>query len=121
MAAGRCLSDALTEGHAGEPLVLKPEQAERGVRIARWAHLSGLRFMENGRAERRLKKATDLARLAADYGGKVTLRDLDNRHGIGHEVARCLAADFPHILAVQTIKPETGRPSEVLTVADRTR
>ncbi len=121
VAAGRCLSDALTEGHVGEPLVLKPEQAERGVRIARWAHLSGLRFMENGRAERRLKKATDLARLAANYGGKVTLRDLDNRHGISHEVARCLAADFPHLLAVLTIKPETGRPSEVLTVADRTR
>lgn len=121
VAAGRCLSDTLTKDGGGESLRLTPDQAERGVRIARWAHLSGLAFMEKGRAERRLKKATDLVQLAADYGGKVTLRDLENRHGIGHKAVRGLAADFPHLLAVQTIKPETGRPSEVLTLPGPSR
>jgi hypothetical protein len=118
-AGGQCVADALSKGEKVESLILTPEQAERGVRIARWSHLHSVAMLNKGLADRQWQRVKTLQDLVRRYGGTVTLRDLRDRHGFPSHEAKLLAAEYPHALSVQTRKPATGRPSDVLTIPKR--
>jgi len=121
LAGGQCVADRYALGPDGGGLTLTADHAHRGVALARWACYSTLAMMEHGRQERRLSRAQSLVRLVTDAGGKVTLRDLRDRHGFGKDEVIGLARDYPELLAVQRIGPgeSGGRPSEVLTIPGR--
>lgn len=116
VSGGLCVEDGLTKGTDGSQLILTPEQAERGVRIARWAHLSGLRFMERGRTERQFARVEKLQGvLARQYRGTATLADLKKRNGFENAEVIQLATAFPLVLKYE--KHETGgRPSETVSL-----
>ena len=116
IAGGQCVADALSKGEDAGSLTLSAEQAERGVKIARWCHLHSLAMLNKGLADRAWQRIETLQALVTRYGGTVTLRDLRDRHGfIPHEV-KMLVAEYPHTLSIWTHKPITGRPSEILTL-----
>ncbi len=113
LAGGQCVSDALETGH-DSGLVLSVDHAERGVALARWCHLSGLKMLTKGMAERSWARAQTLAELLTRYQGRVTLRDLRDRHGFAPHEVKALAEEHRGMLSVVMDKPTTGRPSEVL-------
>src|SRR5262249_1099860 len=116
IAAGQCVADALSKGESSESLRLTAEQAERGVRIARFCHLNSLAMLNKGLADRQWQRVETLQALVTRYGGAVTLRDLRDRHGFSPHEVKMLAAEYPHALSIQIHKPATGRPSEILIV-----
>lgn len=99
-----------------EWLTLTAEQAERGVKIARWSHLHSLAMLNKGLADRQSQRVETLQALLSRYGGAVTLRDLRDRHGFAPYEVKMLAAEYPSALSIQTNKPANGRPSEILTI-----
>ena len=121
LAGGQCVADWFTLGPAGECLTLTADHARRGVALARWACYATLAMMETGREARRLSRAHSLVRLVTDSGGKVTLRDLGDRHGYGKDEVMALAMAYPNLLTVQRKGPgeKGGRPSDILTIPGR--
>lgn len=116
IAGGQCVADALSKGNDAQSLTLTADQAERGVKIGRWNHLHSLAMLNKGLANRQWQRVETLQALLSRYGGTVTLRDLRDRHGfVPHEI-KMLAAEYSHALSIQTHKPTTGRPSEILTL-----
>lgn len=91
-------------------------QSERAVRLARWAHYSALQVMYSGRMERQLSRINKLRDLIADYGGQVTLRNLEKSHGIKPDEVERLAADFPSHFRLEVKQNAKGGPqSRILT------
>jgi hypothetical protein len=119
VAGGQCVADALLKGEDVESLVLTAEQADRGVKIARWCHLQSLTMLNKGLADRQWQRVETLQALISRYGGSVTLRDLRDRHGFPPDQVKMLAKEYPQALLIETIKPVTGRPSEILTFPKR--
>lgn len=107
IALGLCVADN------PDTLILTGAQAERAVKLARWAHYSGLQVMHGGRMERRRARVTRLQELVADYQGEVTLRILEKSHGFLPEEIERLALQFPTLLLVVT----KNNPRVVLRVA----
>ena len=104
IALGLCIADdpaatTLTQG-----------QAERAVRIARWAHYSALQLMQGGRMERRSLRVNRLLDLVNEYGGEATLRNLEKSHGFTPEEVERLAVDFPAKLRLETKQNPNGGP-----------
>ncbi len=116
IAGGQCVADALSKGEDVRSLILTGEQADRGVNLARWSHLHTLAMLNKGLADRQWQRVETLQALVSRYSGAVTLRDLRDRHGFAPDEVKRLAAEYPHALSIQTHKPITGRPSEVLTL-----
>jgi Protein of unknown function (DUF3987) len=115
--AGRqCVADALSKGEDVQSLVLTGEQAERGVKIARWSHFHSLTMLNKGLADRQWQRVETLQALVSRYSGAVTLRDLRDRHGFAPDEVKRLAAEYPRALSIRTNKPAIGRPSEILTL-----
>jgi hypothetical protein len=121
IAGGQCVADALSKGEDDKALTLTGEQAERGVKIARWSHLHSLIMLNKGLAERQWRLVETLQDLVRRYGGTATLRDLRDRHGFASDEVKRLATEYPHALSIQIKKPATGRPSEVLVIPNRQR
>ena len=121
LAGGQCVADRFEMGPNGAGMNLTADHARRGVLLARWACRSTLTMMEIGREARRLSRVQSLVQLVLDSGGKITLRDLNVRHGYGRAEVLALARDYPHLLIVQRAGPgkDGGRPSEVLTIPGR--
>jgi Protein of unknown function (DUF3987)/DnaB-like helicase N terminal domain len=118
IAAGQFTADALTKGRMRpfEKLILSGEQAERGVRIARWSHLHSIAMLNRGMTERQWQRVETLrSLLVTRYSGQATLRDLNLRHGFASHEVKALAGEYPKMLSVKVAKPQTGRPSEILT------
>jgi hypothetical protein len=115
IAGGQCVADAISKGEDPKWLTLTAEQAERGVWIARWSHLHSLAMLNKGLAERQWQRIETLRALLSRYRGTVTFRDLRDRHGFPPDEVKMLATENPHALSIETIKPTTGRPSEILT------
>jgi hypothetical protein len=107
LSLGQCVADDLNTTRLSEA------QAIRAVELTRWLSRSQLQIMSVGRMERRLKRVREVQSLLVDYGGRTSLRELA-RHGIKHEEAKQLAADFPGWLTYQKINTG-GRPSETLS------
>ena len=106
---------ALRHGaEAGEaPLCL--ETARSGITLARWFAWRQLDMLKRGRMERRRRKAEELRALVVKAGGEATTRDLSRRHGWKQTEVKALAKRFPHLLAVETRKPDgAGRPSGIV-------
>jgi hypothetical protein len=97
-------------------LVLTGEQAERGVKIARWSHFHSLTMLNKGLVDRQWQRVETLQAWVSRYSGAVTLRDLRDRHGFAPDEVKRLAAEYPHALSIRTNKPVIGRPSEILTL-----
>jgi hypothetical protein len=116
IAGGQCVADALSKGEDVQSLIVTGEQAERAVKIARWSHLHSLAMLNKGLADRQWQRVETLQALVSRYSGAVTLRDLRDRHGFAPDEVKRLAAEYPHALSIQTHKPITGRPSEILTL-----
>jgi hypothetical protein len=114
-AGGQCMADAIVKDGSFEDLVLTPEQAARGVKIARWSHLHSIAMLSKGMVERQWQRVETLNSLLSRYNGSVTLRDLRDRHGFAPREVRSLAAEYPKTITVVVVKPTTGRPSEILT------
>ena len=72
IAGGQCVADALSTGEDFEKLTLTAEQAERGVRIARWSHLHSLKMFNKGLADRQWQRVETLQALVTRYGGTDT-------------------------------------------------
>ena len=120
IAGGQCVADALSKNDDLESLTLTAEQAQRGVNIARFCHLNSLAMLNKGLADRQWRRVEALQELLLRrYGGTVTLRDLRDRHGFPPPEVKILASEYPQSLSIQTHKPTTGRPSEVLCIPRR--
>jgi hypothetical protein len=65
------------------------------------------------------KKADDLRKILGQNKGEVTLRDLQRRHGIDRRGAESFVRDFPEMFVMETSKPKTGRPSQVMRSVGR--
>ena len=117
IAGGQCVADAISSGEDPNGLTLTAEQADRGVKIARWSHLQSLAMLNKGLAERQWQRVETLQTLVSRYNGATTLRDLRDRHGFAPDEVKRLTAEYPHTLSIRTNTPATGRPSEdVVTV-----
>jgi hypothetical protein len=123
-AGGQCVADAIVEGRNPNELVLVSEQAERGVKIARWSHLHSIAMLHKGMSERhwnRIKTLCDL--LATRYNGSATLRDLSLRHGFVPLEVKSLVLEYPETLMVEMVQHGAGtlggRPSETLRFTKR--
>jgi hypothetical protein len=120
IAGGLCVADALEKGKAIGSIIVTPEQAQRGVKIARWSHLYSITMLNRSLTERNWKRFETLQDLLRNrYGGAATLRDLQRRNGFSPNESRSLVGAFPHIFLIRTVKSATGRPSEVLTLVPR--
>jgi hypothetical protein len=112
IALGLCIADDPAAN------TLTREQAQRAVNLARWGHRSALQVMQAGRMERRSVRVNKLLNLVAEYGGQVTLRDLEKSHGFKPDEVERLVADFPVQLRLEAKQnPKGGPQSRVLTRA----
>ncbi len=100
IAVGQCVADDINASDLSEA------QARRAVELTRWFVFSSLKIMQAGRVQRRMKRLEEVVALLVQCGGNLTLRDLERRHGVSHEEAKQLAADFPGRVQRQT---EIGR------------
>ena len=92
---------------------LAEETAKSGVEFTRFFAARQLVFMAGNRAKKRGEEARELYELVLH--GQMTLRDLQRRHGCDPKRVKALAAEFPKLLVVETVKPDgAGRPSEIL-------
>ncbi|HYV26816.1 MAG TPA: DUF3987 domain-containing protein, partial [Candidatus Eisenbacteria bacterium] len=114
IALGLCVADDLAARS------LTAAQAERAVKLARWAHYSALQVMNSGRMERRLARVNKLRDLVAEYDSQVTLRILEKSHGFKPDEVERLAADFPSHFCLETKQNPKGGPlSRILTCSRR--
>lgn len=104
IALGLCIADNTAAD------TLTGEQAERAVTLARWAQRAALQVMHAGRMERRQVRANKLRELLDEYGGQVTLRNLEKSHGFVAEEVERLAADFPAQLRLESKQNPNGGP-----------
>lgn len=90
------------------------ETAQAAIELADWFAEQQLEILKAGRSARKLTRAQEVQTLLLNHGGTMTLRDLERRHGITHEDAQNMAADFPDLLTYKK-KTTGGRPTETLS------
>jgi len=116
-AGGQWVADAIVKRKSTDDLVLTPDQAQRGVDIARWSHLHSIAMLRRGMVERRWQRVERLCDLLVRYNGSVTLRILRDNHGFAPDEVKALSAEYSNRIQVKVVKQTTGRPSEVLMFA----
>jgi hypothetical protein len=120
VAGGQCVADAIAKNTGLEDLVLTPEQADRGVKIARWSHVQSVAMLRRGMVERQWQRLERLRELLARHNGSMTLRILRDNHGFAPSEVKALAAEYPNTVKLEVVSQATGgRPSEVLRFAGK--
>lgn len=89
--------------------------ANDAIRLCRWCVLSGLSLLASGRATRQAERKARLTALLS--AGPVTVSKLVSNHTFPKDELRHLAATCPELFIMETVKPETGRPSEIVRLA----
>jgi len=115
VAVGIWVADMVT-GQCTPDSPLSADQAERAVRLVRWAQLSMLQYLSKQLAKKRLDEVTNLISKIEKFGMEVTLADLENRHGIRRDKVLSLAGEFHELIRVVKRTRTTGRPSDVLQI-----
>lgn len=117
IAVGQCVADSLTDSAlADAPLMLTEDQARRAVGITLWCCRSGLKMQAAARRDELRTQRDQLSRLLSRCKGKMTVRDLRDRHGYDEAEVKVLAQAFPDRLELTEEKPPVGRPSRVLVL-----
>jgi len=116
IAGQQCLADAIiNDQDPFDEIVLTGEQAERGVKIARWPLRHSVAMLNKAMVDRQWRRAQSLLDLRQRYRRQVTLRDLQRRHGFSLDEVQTLALQYPTLFKIEPLKRQTaGRPSEVL-------
>jgi hypothetical protein len=107
---------AVLEGAAS----ITQDIAERAVKLARWAHVSGLAVVNAGAETRRRTMLERVISLIRDAGGEITLRVLRKNHGVLETEVEHLARLYPSRLVVED-RPagsKGGRPSRIVRLAN---
>jgi hypothetical protein len=89
--------------------------AADAIRLCRWCVFSSLSLLASGRAARFAEHKARLIELLE--ARPVSVRLLVKNHGFGKGELRHLAATCPDDFILETVKPETGRPSELMRLA----
>jgi hypothetical protein len=97
----------------GQPLDIAT--AENAVKVMRWFSDRQLETLSAGRREKLRKRLLALLAVLAEANGEISLRELRRSHSFEEEEIRHLQANFPKSFRIERRKPETGRPSEVVT------
>jgi hypothetical protein len=97
----------------GQPL--DTATAENAVKVMRWFSDRQLETLSAGRREKLRKRLLALLAVLAEANGEISLRELRRSHSFEEEEIRHLQANFPKSFRIERRKPETGRPSEVVT------
>lgn len=100
------------KGHAAE---LDERTARDAVKVMRWFSDRQLETLSAGRWEKLRKRLLALLAVLAEENGEISLRVLRRSHSFEEEEIRQLQATFPKSFRIARRKPETGRPSEVVT------
>ena len=103
------------DGAKGE---LTKDQAVRAVTLTKWCGFSFLEILDKERIEKKLQQVYKLHDLMIKYDGQITLRILKKNHSFDPDHIKRLAIEFPEYLKVDSVKPKTGRPSEILKIPD---
>ena len=105
---------ALAVGDSSDVTALDEAQAVRAVSLVRWAQLSTLGLLAQGRTVAAVVLEERLLELLKAGGGQMTLRDLSRRHGINQGQVDALVSRRPQCFSVERKQGGRGRSSEVL-------
>jgi len=86
--------------------------AQAAIRLCRWAVRSSLALLAGGRAAKMAEAKGRLLDLLAER--EHTVRELTRSHGFSKGELRHVAESYPELFEVESRKPETGRPSDVM-------
>lgn len=89
--------------------------AGNAVKVMRWFSDRQLETLASGRWEKLRKRLLALLAVLAEANGEISLRDLRRSHSFEEEEIRQLQATFPKSFRIERRKPETGRPSDIVT------
>jgi len=101
-----------SQAHAEE---LDSATAENAVKVMRWFSARQLETLSAGRWETLRKRLLALLAVLAQANGEISLRELRRSHSFEEDEIKQLQATFPKSFRIQRKRPETGRPSDVVT------
>jgi hypothetical protein len=108
--------DWLEKGATSDKPSLQPEHAVRGVTITRFLTDSALHISGIAAAGKRAQRLEWIVKLLRESGGRVTIRNLRDHHGIGPEEIRQIVSRNPKVMAVEEgiVGRKGGRPASWL-------
>jgi hypothetical protein len=106
---------AAKHGRRAQAEIIDGVTAENSVKIMRWFCDSQLASLASGRTESLRKRLLALLAVLAEANGEISIRELKRSHSFEREEIDQLAGTFPKSFRVFYKRPETGRPSWVVS------